>query len=65
MKVKEILNKLGKLESSELLLILQFIGIVADLPKEDQKVISDLFELLEKKIDENFIKKPKKRRKKK
>ena len=59
MKVKDLLDKIGKLSLDELAILTNFLLLVVSLNKEDQKTIQELFELLDKKIRENFIKKKK------
>ena len=59
MKVKDLLDKIGKLSLDELTIITNFLILVVSLNIEDQKTVQELFELLDKKIRENFIKKKK------
>lgn len=59
MKVKDLIDKIGKLSLDELAILTNFLILVVSLDIEDQKTIQELFELLDKKIRENFIKKKK------
>ena len=60
MKIKDFTEKLGELDIKEMGIIIQFIGMVALMNDEDAKIAIDFFELLDKKIDENYIKRKKK-----
>ena len=59
MKIKDITEKLGELEVEELGIIGKFLILVALMKSEDAKITTDFFQLVDKKIDENFVKKKK------
>lgn len=59
MKVKELLNKFKEMEVEDLTILLQFIEIISNLSKEEQEVVEKLFNILEKAIDKNFVRRKK------
>lgn len=59
MKIKEMMDRFGEMDVSEAGTFLKFMGLVIELDEGDQKIIADLFELLGKKIGENFVRKKK------